>query len=222
MPDHGFLLGEHNWWGKVVQPFYNEVARTPLFIWDPRCGISGERRNSLVQMIDLPATLFEYFGVSRPKDMLGVPLRGTITADTPVREAALFGVHGGHVCCTDGRYVYMRTPIYADNKPLYEYTVMPTHVRELFSVEELQTVELAEPFAFTKGCQTMRIEAQPWMDPYPFGTLLFDVENDPAQEHPLDDSEIEAMMIQHLVKLMQTNDAPLEQFERLGLLGYLS
>ncbi|MBW7461088.1 sulfatase-like hydrolase/transferase, partial [Paenibacillus sepulcri] len=30
--DHGFLLGEHDQWAKCVQPFYNEVAHTPLFI----------------------------------------------------------------------------------------------------------------------------------------------------------------------------------------------
>ncbi|MDF1515499.1 MAG: sulfatase, partial [Anaerolineae bacterium] len=27
--DHGFLLGEHDWWAKCVQPFYNDVAHTP-------------------------------------------------------------------------------------------------------------------------------------------------------------------------------------------------
>ena len=26
--DHGFLLGEHDWWAKIVPPFYNEVAQT--------------------------------------------------------------------------------------------------------------------------------------------------------------------------------------------------
>jgi arylsulfatase A-like enzyme len=65
--DHGFLLGEHGWWAKIVQPFYNEVAHTPLFIWDPRCCLKGERRSALVQTIDLPATLLEFFGL---------PLRG--------------------------------------------------------------------------------------------------------------------------------------------------
>ena len=30
--DHGFLLGEHDWWGKVVQPFYQEIAHTPLSV----------------------------------------------------------------------------------------------------------------------------------------------------------------------------------------------
>lgn len=34
--DHGFMLGEHLWWAKGVMPLYNEMANTPLFIWDPR------------------------------------------------------------------------------------------------------------------------------------------------------------------------------------------
>lgn len=215
--DHGFLLGEHDWWAKVVQPFYNEVAHTPLFIWDPRCGIRGERRNSLVQMIDLPATLLEYFGIDRPQDMQGVPLKETIAGDTPVRKAALFGVHGGHVCCTDGRYVYMRSSASPDNQPLFEYTLMPTHMRHRFGVEELQAIELAKPFTFTKGCQTMKIEGRGWRNPYPFGTLLFDGENDPHQENPLVSAEIEEMMLKYLIELMHQNDAPAEQFERMGL-----
>jgi arylsulfatase A-like enzyme len=52
--DHGFLLGEHGWWAKTIQPFYNEIAHIPLFIWDPRCGIKGERRQALVQTIENP------------------------------------------------------------------------------------------------------------------------------------------------------------------------
>lgn len=55
--DHGFLLGEHDWWAKAGMPYYNEIARTPLFVWDPRVGVSGERRGSLVQMQDLAPTL---------------------------------------------------------------------------------------------------------------------------------------------------------------------
>jgi len=216
--DHGFLLGEHESWGKLVQPWYNENAHTPMFMWDPRAAIAGERRQSLVQLIDLPATLLDYFDCPLPPDMQGVPLADTIINDTPVREAALFGVHSGHVNCTDGRYVYMRCPV-AENSPLFEYTVMPTHIRSRFSVEELRTMTLAEPFSFTKGCQTMRIEGYNWADPMPFGTLLFDLENDPYQQQPIEDARIEATMIQHLVRLMQENDAPEEQFERLGLVG---
>ena len=218
--DHGFLLGEHDWWAKNRQPWYQELAHTPLFVWDPRSRIAGERRDALVQMIDLPATLLDYFGATLPADMQGVPLQDTIASDEPVREAALFGIHGGHVNCTDGKYVYMRAPDNPANEPLYEYTLMPQHIRSAFAVDELQDIELAEPFEFTKGCRTMKIAGRAWVDAHAYGTLLFDVEEDYAQANPLDNAEIEDMMIRHMVRLMQENDSPPEQYQRLGLQAY--
>lgn len=218
--DHGFLLAEHDCWAKCWMPFYEEIAHTPLFIWDPRTGCKGERRQSLVQTIDLPATLLEYFHVPLPKDMQGVPLRETIATDKPVRTAGLFGVHGGQVNVTDGRYVYMRAPATPGNEPLFEYTLMPTHMKRTFSVEECRTAELAEPFSFTKGCRTVRTVSGKGMQAkaYDHGTLLFDLKNDPHQQHPIkDDPKLEQMMIDHLIRLMKGNDAPAEQFERLGL-----
>ncbi|MGI5915786.1 MAG: sulfatase [Anaerolineae bacterium] len=219
--DHGFLLGEHGWWAKCVMPFYEEVAHTPLFIWDPRCRRAGERTNALVQTIDLAPTILDYFGVTVPQDMQGVPLRDTIATGAPAREAGLFGIFGGHVNVTDGRYVYMRGPTSAKNEPLYEYTLMPAHMRNLFSPEELRDAEMAAPFSFTKGAPVMRIPA---MQPEnrdlvarELQTMLFDLENDPDQEHPLDDPEVEARMVAHLVRLMQESDAPEEQYLRLGL-----
>ncbi|MCE5259526.1 MAG: sulfatase [Chloroflexi bacterium] len=216
--DHGFLLGEHDWWAKVVQPFWDEVAHTPLFIWDPRCGARGERRKSLVQTIDLPATLLAYFGVPLPADMQGNPLRATIADDTPVREAGLFGLHGAHVNVTDGRYVYMRANATPENTPLYEYTLMPTHMTGMFSVEEFNGVSLAEPFSFTKGCHTMRIPARAGLNAgKQFGTYLYDLADDPLQERPLKDARLESRMIDMLVAEMRANDAPPEQYVRLGL-----
>jgi len=215
--DHGFLLGEHDWWAKCCQPYYNEIAHTPLFIWDPRSRRAGATCDCLAQTIDLPATLLEYFGVDLPADMQGVPLRETVAADKPVREAALFGMHGGHVNCTDGRYVYMRAPATAENAPLYEYTLMPTHMRGFFSIDELKTAQLAEPFPFTKGLKTVQTNGRAWTNAFGFGTLLFDLKSDPKQEHPISDPEVEQMMTDHIVGLMKANDAPPEQFERLGL-----
>ncbi len=219
--DHGYLLGEHDWWAKCIQPFYNEVAHIPLFIWDPRSRKSGVRNESLVQTIDLPATLLDYFGVPLPSDMHGVPLRETLETGAPVRDYCLFGVHGSHVNCTDGRYVYMRAPVSEENGPLYEYTVMPTHMRSMFSIEELQGAELVKPFSFTKGVPLLRIPAasSPWSSANRYGTLLFDNEADPLQQSPLRDAAIERRMTEAMVELMRSNDAPVEQYARLGLPG---
>ena len=215
--DHGFLLGEHDWWAKCVQPFYNEVANTPLFIWDPRCGHRGQRCGCLVQTIDLPATLLEYFGQPLPPDMQGVPLRDAIASNKPVRQAGLYGMHGAHVNVTDGRYTYMRAPSRPGNEPLFNYTLMPTHMRGMFSLDELKTAVFAEPFAFTKGLRTLKVKSGSWIKPHEFGTLLFDLQNDPLQQRPIRDAAVEKMMIDHLVRLMKENDSPKEQFERLEL-----
>jgi arylsulfatase A-like enzyme len=215
--DHGFLLGEHDWWGKCVQPFYNEIAHIPFFIWDPSSGKKNERCHCLAQTIDIAPTLIDFFNIKHPKDMQGKSLKETITSNKPIRKTGLFGIHGGHVNCTDGRYVYMRGPKNPDNKPLYNYTLMPTHLRRLFSVEELKQMKLSPPFSFTKGCQLMKIPKQPWVNQYPFGTMLFDLNNDPQQEKPIKNIKLEKMMIKHMKKLMKESDAPPEQFERLDL-----
>ncbi|NBD22978.1 sulfatase [Paenibacillus glycinis] len=217
--DHGFLLGEHAWWGKNIQPFYNEIARLPLFVWDPRSGARGERSAALAQTIDIAPTLLEFFGAELPPDMLGKPLGGAIGSDgrAPLREAALFGMHGGHINVTDGRYVYMRAPQSFDNGPLLEYTLMPTHMHNRFDVKELSDLRLREPFSFTKGCRTLEIPAHTFINPYVHGTLLFDLELDPKQSSPIEDTAVEARMIRLMAELMRENDAPREQFERIGI-----
>ena len=91
-------------------------------------------------------------------------------------------------------------------------------MRCLFSTDEMSQMTLAEPFSFTKGCPTMKIPADYyWAKRDPVGTMLFDLEADPGQEHPFQDPEIEERMIKLLVKLMKENDAPAEQYERLLL-----
>jgi arylsulfatase A-like enzyme len=218
--DHGFMLGEHNYWAKIWMPFFEEVAHTPFFVWDPRSARSGERRSSLVQpALDVGPTLLDLFGVAKAPDMLGQSLAQTVADDRPVREAGIFGMHGAQVNVTDGRYVYMRAPATPDNTPLYNYTVMPTAMRGFQSLDELRDVSLAPPFSFTKGCPTLRQPTTSWIAQHGDvkETRLYDLAEDPGQTHPIENPEIEAGMIGHLTRLMRECDAPPEQFERLGL-----
>jgi len=50
-----------------------------------------------------------------------------------------------------------------------------------------------------------------------FGTLLFDLKNDPEQKNPLNNPVKEAEMIELMKKIMKENDAPEEQYQRLGI-----
>ncbi|MDT9485457.1 sulfatase [Escherichia coli] len=216
--DHGFLLGEHGWWAKNQMPYYNEVANNPLFIWDPRSGVKGERRQALVQMIDWAPTLYDFFQQPVPPDVQGQPLAKTVSHDEPVRSAVIFGVFSGHVNVTDGRYVYMRAALPGREDDIANYTLMACKMNSRYPVDEMRALSLAPPFRFTKGLKVLRIPAQEkYKGLNQFGHLLFDLQNDPQQLHPIHDDAIEARMIALLIQLMKDNDAPPEQFQRLGL-----
>ncbi len=218
--DHGFLLSEHDWWGKGSMPDYNELVHTPLFIWDPRCGCMDERRNSLVQTIDLAPTILEYFGIDIPKDMLGKPLRDTAASDTPVHEYALFGYFGGTIGITDGRYKLLRAP--ADlSQSVYEYTLMPVHMASFFSTDDIANAELYPGFSFTKGCPVLKIATDSgsrYSRKQPEGAdLMFDLENDPDELDPTDDRNVRERLLNAMRDIMKENDAPAELYARYGL-----
>ncbi|MGV8846215.1 sulfatase [Tessaracoccus sp.] len=214
--DHGLLLGEHDWLGKNVPPFYDETIHTPLFVWDPRSRRAGERTDALVQTIDFGPTLLDLFGLDVTPDMQGRSLAGDTTQESR-RVAALFGVHGGHANVTDGHHVYMRACATPDNQPLADYTLMPTNMRGRFSIEALRQAELAPAFSFTKGLHVLKVPTLAPTNPAAFGTLLFDLDSDPEQSHPLVDEVIELRMATLLVELMRQSDAPADQYVRLGL-----
>ncbi len=217
--DHGFLLGEHNWWAKCVMPFYEEVAHSPMFLWDPRSGRCNERCDALVQMIDVAPTFLEFFGRPIPDDTQGRSLANALVEGAAFREAALFGMHAAHINCTDGRYVYMRAP--DEDVRAYDYTVMPTRMRNFIEREKLQQAELAPPFPFTKGCPLLKIPARgrlPGGEPLaPLETLLFDLAEDPRQQRPITDPEVERRMLKLMTRLMIESDAPPELYQRYSL-----
>lgn len=218
--DHGYMLSERGWWGKNIMPFYSEVAEIPMFIWDPRARRKGERSDALTQFIDFAPTLYSFFDVEAAPHMQGRDLAPVLSGATDSNhQAVLFGTHGAHVCVTDGRYVYMRGPAREDNEPLYQYTVMATHMAKMFSLEGLQRAELSEPFAFTQGARLLRIpEPSQFSGSFAdLSTMLFDLESDPGQTEPIRDDRVERRMIDLLVQKMKESEAPPEQYERLGL-----
>lgn len=212
--DHGFLLSEHGLWGKNDPPLYNEVCHTPFFVWDPRQGKAGERRQALVQpSIDLGPTLLRAFDLEVPAEMLGKDLTPVLAADNPVRTSGIFGYFAHWVNLTDGRYVYMRGR--EAGRDLHRYSINCSMMREPYPREWFgPELELSEPFKFTRGCRLLKMRT-----PVPKGlpTLLFDLHADPRQEHPIQDPVVEARLGEELRRHLQAVEAPPEQFASLGL-----
>lgn len=224
--DHGFLLGEHDFWAKNRMNMYEEIVHIPMFIAAPDQKVPGVRRSALTQTIDLAPTFLDLFGVAPPPEMQGKSLLPLLKKEQNLREAALFGYFGGAINSTDGRYTYHRYPENPRDQKVYQYTLMPTHIWDRFSVEELQSISLASPFEFTKGVQTMKIpmiNTSPMFNNYGPGSLLesetrlYDLIADPGQERPLVDSEVEKRMIRLMASLMRENNAPPEAYSRVRI-----
>lgn len=215
--DHGFLLGEHGWWGKAAMPLYEEIAHIPLFIYDPRYPHTmGCRRSSLTQTIDLAPTLLEYFNIPIPADMKGRSLRGVIGEDIPVRKCAIFGCFGSQINITDGRYLYIHSAKYPEEN-VYEYTLMPMHMRGMFRPQELKEAQLREPFSFTKGCPVLRIKAlKKRVDTTGFGNALYDLQSDPDENIAEKVPELVEQFCKKISDIMRDNDAPEELYHRFG------
>ena len=224
--DHGFLLGEHDFWAKNRMNLYEEVAHIPLFLHDPRrAGLGGSRSSALTQSIDLAPTLLGLFGAEPPAENEGFSLC-RMADGTPLREGALFGYFGGAVNVADGRYTYHRFPEDLSRQELYQYTLMPTHIFSPFTPQELADAQLSPPLAFTKGAALLKVPVtrrSPMYDNYGPGALLesetrlYDLETDPGQEQPVADAATEARLADLMAELMEANGAPPEAFVRLGL-----
>ena len=149
--DHGFLLSEHDWWGKNRMPFYNELAHIPLLIYTPGTAkAGGERRRALTQTIDLMPTLLDLFSVSPPPAVKGRSLLPVVEHEQTVRAAALYGMFGVGTNITDGRYTYFCYPEDMTAQDLYEYTLMPTHQKSFFPLPELRAATLVHEFRLPK------------------------------------------------------------------------
>jgi arylsulfatase A-like enzyme len=218
--DHGFLLGEHDFWAKNRMNMYEEIAHIPLFIHDPRAVKSG-RSSRLTQSIDIAPTFLDLFGIAPPPEMEGRSL-----VRDGEREAVIFGYFGGAVNVTDGRHTYHRFPENLREQEIFQYTVMPTHLNRRFTPEELAPATLSPPFGWTKNVPLLKVpvtERSPMYSNYGPGALLesdtrlYDLLTDPGQTRPLRDSAIEARMIQLMRELMVRNEAPPEAFARLAL-----
>ncbi len=226
--DHGLLLGEKEFLGKNRPPFFNEVAHIPLLVAAPQELRHAPRRvRTLTQTIDLMPTLLDIFRIPKPPETEGLSLLPLLDADDPARaeRGCIYGQFGAAINFTDGRHTYFRYPVPAQASALYQYTLMPMHMRSYFEAMEFGDARVVDSLPFSQGYPVwklpIRLDAKANMTRrYPLleaRTVIYDIESDPQQTTPLADPALEDELTGKLVALLQQNDAPVELYARYGL-----
>lgn len=108
--DHGFLLGEHEWWAKSRTPYYQEVAHIPLMIWNSKVQKRVSRCKDLTQTTDLMPTFLDFHNVPYPSKITSHSLAPCLHGKEPGRKSAVLGMVGGPICVVDKQYTYFRFP----------------------------------------------------------------------------------------------------------------
>ena len=102
--DHGYHLGEHDFWQK--SDLHEEVTRVPLIISVP--GMEPGRTSSLAELVDIYPTVCKLMGIPVPGTVQGKSLLPLLKDPAAtVRESALSINDGNHSLRT-GRWAYMK------------------------------------------------------------------------------------------------------------------
>ncbi|MDF0599994.1 sulfatase [Psychromarinibacter sp. C21-152] len=224
--DHGFLLGEHEWWGKNIPPYFEEISHIPLIMHVPGRGdLAATRTEQTTQTTDLMPTLLDLHGADMPPEVRGRSLLRLV--DEPEDRIAVFGQFGGPIGASDGRHALYLYPDRMEESGLHEYTLMPSHLKLPFGTDELAAATLVPPFDFTKGVPLLRVPAAPGQTKRPpgaarellasFGTMLFDLVADPQQMTPIHCEAAMHRLTAAIVDTLDAHDAPAELYDRFAL-----
>jgi arylsulfatase A-like enzyme len=110
--DHGILLGEHGWTGKIQAALYPALTRVPLIVVHPHNRRAGQESDWFASTHDVAPTLLSMAGLRTPRPMTGTdlsrPFRGQ---GLPERDYA----YGGY---SDSFYIRSRDwALFGSNRP---------------------------------------------------------------------------------------------------------
>jgi arylsulfatase A-like enzyme len=205
--DHGTYNGSRERTGKLQTHLFSPISHIPMLIAHPTKG-HGERRNQLVQLVDLYTTTLSALDRPIPGDRHGVDLLPCFSdADAPTRPYAINGVFGGPISVTDGTSM-LHIPPRPGNRPLNWYS----HHEAMFIHYDLGPYECI-------GDGTGRRPVNHTIDGPEYDLWLSDVSLDPYETTNLRDQHPEEVvrMKQALASELCRIGAPAEQQERLEL-----
>lgn len=217
--DHGHDLAERGKFGKQY-PHYDSHANIPLMVWHPAM---RERSpvTALTQTVDYFASILDAAGVDTSVAPHGQSFLPLVTGERAVpREGLLYGTFGQGVCATDGEWTIFKSP--ESDGPLSYYS--PSVYKAISDTLRDTVVSPSDQGYFIPG-----VEMVQWRVPVEIEErslhahartdALYCRREDPDQRDNRWESNPEQRerMLALLVRLMEEEGTPEEQFKRLGI-----
>ncbi len=140
--DHGYNLGEYDWWNKAV--LMEDSARIPMIVVVADETRPNVRCDQFVEMVDLYPTLADLCGLAAPADLEGVSFRALLSQpDKLWKKAAFTQVQRGDIV---GRSVRTKRWRYNEwtrkgeilAKELFDHASDPQEYRNLASIDDFR------------------------------------------------------------------------------------
>jgi uncharacterized sulfatase len=150
MGDHGYHLGERNWWNKNT--LFDRSCRAPLIIAAP--GMKPGVTRSLVEFTDLYPTIAQLCGLSAPATVVGRSLVPVLRdPSSTVREVAVTyvtrGAKGGGMSMRTDRWRY--TEWSSGERELYDHSNDAEESRNVAAENPAVVEELSRKLAASRS-----------------------------------------------------------------------
>jgi arylsulfatase A-like enzyme len=100
--DHGHLLGEHGYTGKLAYALYPELTDIVLMVRHPRGEGAGKSSDFYASTYDVAPTILGFLGVEQPEPMDGQDLAPILQGKEPLQSRDHFTQgYKNYVCCRD-------------------------------------------------------------------------------------------------------------------------
>ena len=157
--DHGYHLGEQDWWNKVT--VYERCASAPMMVWVPGATGMGQDTEAIVEFLDFFPTLVELAGLEPPHLLSGTSFSAVLDDPSlPGKKAAYTQVTRGQKM---GRSVRTRQWRYTEwgrdgesGIELYDHTKDPGEYYNLADHPELASVRKTMKAILDEGFQEQK------------------------------------------------------------------
>jgi arylsulfatase A-like enzyme len=130
LSDHGILLGDRGWTGKIAQELHPELIQVPCVIVHPEGKAAGETSSWFASTHDVGPTLLSLAGVPAPRGMDGVDLSPLLDGQEPDERPFAYGGYFNHFYIRNDRWSYVADNR-GDHRELYDLTLDPAELHNV-------------------------------------------------------------------------------------------